>query len=100
MYLTHITPSGMTGLDAGCEAGGYMAIRQFLGRDVAFGPEDLNAMGEAFSAALTKLGLSVRNDPLVEMVARRIIRAALQGERNPVRLCEIGVEGIDDATAA
>lgn len=70
-----------------------MTIHQFLGDKGAFGPEDLKAMGEAFSAALNKLGLSARNDPMVEMVARRIIRAALAGERDPIRLCEIGAGG-------
>jgi hypothetical protein len=57
----------------------------------AFGPDDLDAMAKAFSAALNKLSLSDRKDPMVEMVARRIVRAALQGERDPRRLCDIGV---------
>ena len=70
-----------------------MPIREFLGDKGAFGPEDLKAMGEAFSAALNKLGLSVRDDPMVEMVARRIIGAALAGERDPIKLTEIGAAG-------
>ena len=77
-----------------------MPIRQFFGSDVAFGPDDLKAMGEAFSCALTKLRLYDRKDPIVELVARRIVRAALAGERDPIKLCEIAVEGSDDATAA
>jgi hypothetical protein len=68
-------------------------IRQHLGDNRAFGPEDLNAMGEAFSAALTKLGLHDLKDPMTEIVARRIIRAALAGERNPITLAEIGAGG-------
>jgi hypothetical protein len=31
-------------------------------------------------------------DPLTEIVARRIVRAALAGERDPERLCQIAVE--------
>ena len=77
-----------------------MPIRQFLGRDISFGPDDLKVMGEAYSNALTKLRLYDRNDPIVELVARKIVRAALQGERDAVRLCEIAVDGSDDATAA
>ena len=77
-----------------------MPIRQFFGKDVAFGPNDLKAMGEALSCALAKLRLYDRNDRLVELVARRIIRAALQGERDAVKLCEIAVDGSGDATAA
>jgi len=68
-------------------------IRQFLGDNRAFGPEDLDAMGKAFSAALNKLGLTANKDPMTDMVARRIIRAALAGERDPIRLTEIGAGG-------
>jgi hypothetical protein len=71
-----------------------------LGRDVAFGPDDLKAMGDALSCALAKLQLYDRNDRMVELVARRIIRAALAGERDPIKLCEIAVDGAGDATAA
>jgi len=74
-------------------------IRQFLGKDVSFGPDDLKVMGEAFAHALAELRLYDRNDALVEMVARRIVRAALSGERDPVKLCEIALDG-GDATAA
>jgi hypothetical protein len=75
--------------------GESMPIRRFLGHDTYFEPDDLTVMGEAFSAALTKLDLHDRNDALVEQVARRIIRAALNGERDPVRLTEIGAGGRD-----
>ena len=70
-----------------------MPIRQYLGADGSFAPEDLNGIGEAFSAALNKLGLNDRSDPMVERVARRIIRAAMAGERNPAKLIEIGAGG-------
>ena len=69
-----------------------MPIRQYLGTDSSFGPEDLRRIGEAFSAALDKLGLKDRKDPMVEIVARRIIRAAMAGERNPLKLAEIGAD--------
>lgn len=68
-----------------------MPIRQFLDDEkAAFRLEDVDAMGTAFSAALAKLGLNDRSDAMVEMVARRIIRAALNGERNVITLSEIG----------
>jgi hypothetical protein len=76
-----------------------MPIRQFLGRDVSFGPEDLEVMGEAFAQALSELRLNDRNDAMVEMVARRIVRAALSGERDPAKLCDIALDG-GGATAA
>ena len=68
-------------------------IRHHLGDERAFGPDELDAMGKAFAAALAKLGLHDLKDPLTETVARRIIHAALHGERNPIRLTEIGAGG-------
>jgi len=70
-----------------------MPIRQFIDDKGVFGPDDLKAMGDAFSAALTKLGLHDLKDPAAEIVARRVIRAALNGERNPITLTEIGAGG-------
>lgn len=57
-------------------------------------------MNDAFSCALARLRLYDRNDAIVELVARRIVRAALDGQRDPAELCEIAVDGADDATAA
>jgi hypothetical protein len=65
-------------------------IRQYLGTDTPFDANDLKTVGEALSAALSKLGLKDRSDAMVEIVARRIIRAAMAGERDPTRLSEIG----------
>ena len=67
-----------------------MPIREFLHEEKAFDPHDLEAMGEAYSAALAKLGLTGQ-EQLAETVARRIISAALAGERNLTKLTEIGV---------
>lgn len=79
---------GIMAPDAGCERGRLMPIRHFV-QDGAFGPDDLKVMGDAFCAALTKLGLQDLKDPMTEMVARRIIRAALAGERSVIKLTEI-----------
>jgi hypothetical protein len=69
-----------------------MSINLFLGTR-PFMPEELDAMNKAFSAALRKLGLHDLKDPRAEMVARRIINAALDGERDPIRLTEMGAGG-------
>jgi hypothetical protein len=70
-----------------------MPIHEFIKDNSAFGPDDLKTMGDAFSAALAKLGLHDLKDPMTEMVARRIIRAALASERSPIKLTEIGAGG-------
>ena len=67
-----------------------MPISEYLHDTTAFEPRDLRAMGEAFTAALGKLGLTGQ-EQLAETVARRIIRAALAGERSLTKLIEIGV---------
>jgi len=51
-------------------------------------------MGMAFTAALAKLGLKDSDDDaMVETVARRIVLAALTGERSVINLTEIGAGG-------
>ena len=70
-----------------------MPIRAYLSNNRSFSPEDVDAMGEAFEAALVRLGLHDRNDAMVDMVARRIIVAAIEGEHDPIRLTEIGAGG-------
>jgi hypothetical protein len=67
-----------------------MPIREFLGDKNSFGPEDLDLMGKALTAALARLGLNDLKDPMTEMVARRIITAVRAGERNVTRLTAIG----------
>jgi hypothetical protein len=67
-----------------------MSIRQYLSDNRSFNPEELDALNSAFAAALAKLGLNDRGDPMVATVARRIILAALTGERNVTKLTEIG----------
>jgi hypothetical protein len=53
-----------------------------------FEPEQVEAMGKAFEATLRALGLTDRSDPLVMIVARKIIELGQQGERDPQRLQE------------
>ena len=59
-------------------------IRSFV-RLGAFEPEMIAAMSEAFEAALDDAGQS---DAMREIIAQQIIRAAMLGERDPVRLME------------
>ena len=54
----------------------------------AFTPEHFQAMGQAFEETITRLGLVNRDDPIVELVAKKIIELGLQGERDSVKLRE------------
>jgi len=53
----------------------------------------MNGMMAAFSNALKKLGLKDSTDPIAELVGRKIVRAALAGERDPTVLCDRAMEG-------
>jgi hypothetical protein len=73
--------------------GRVVPIRKYVGDNGSFTPEDLNVMGKAFTAALAKLGRHSTSDPMTETVARRIIGAAMAGERSVIKLTEIGAGG-------
>jgi hypothetical protein len=63
-------------------------IRAILENDHAFGPEDVANLTAAFEAALTRLGLVDRGDPLTTVVAKAIIELAEDGERDSKELCD------------
>jgi hypothetical protein len=54
----------------------------------AFGPEDIEIITAAFEDALRELKLLDRSDPLAEIVAKKIVEIANEGERDPLRLKE------------
>jgi hypothetical protein len=54
----------------------------------AFQPEEINCMTTAYEDALRVLRLADRQDPITELVAKRIIEAAQTGKRDPRRLRE------------
>jgi hypothetical protein len=54
----------------------------------AFGPELIDAMALALEDTLRVLRLTDRDDPLVNLVAKRIIRIAQTGEHDPGRMRE------------
>jgi hypothetical protein len=62
-------------------------IRAILEND-HFGPEDIANLTAAFEAALSRLGLVDRKDPMTTTVAKAIIQLAKDGERDPKKLCD------------
>jgi len=51
-----------------------------------------DAMTTAFSNALHKLGVKGLTDPAAELVGRKIVQAAMTGERDPNILCDSAIE--------
>jgi len=51
-------------------------------------------MGVAFEMVRAALRLNDRNDLPVEIIAKRIIELAKEGERNPDLLCELALRDL------
>ena len=65
-----------------------MPITEFLD-GYKFDPETKRVMGIALEMARAALRLTDRADPVVAVVAKKIIELAKAGERNPNMLCEL-----------
>ena len=55
-------------------------------QNAAFDPTDIEIIAAAFEDACRELGLVERPDPLSELLARKFIEIAQNGERDPRRL--------------
>ena len=66
-------------------------IRRLLENHV-FGPEEITVLTTAFEDTLRALRLADRTDPATEIIAKKIIELAQQGERDPVRLRERAIQ--------
>jgi hypothetical protein len=64
-----------------------MAIYRLL-QFSAFEPKEITNMTAAYEDALRVLRLADRQDPITELIAKKIIEEAQAGERDPVRLRE------------
>lgn len=70
-----------------------MPINRLLQKD-AFGPNEIRVLVSAFEDTLRELQLVDRTDPIVEIVAKKIIELAQEGELDPVRLREQAVRSL------
>ena len=75
-----------------------MPIHRLL-KNHAFGPDEIAILTSAFDDALRRLRLADRADPATEVVARKIIELAQQGERDPTRLSERAIQALTSVRA-
>jgi len=68
-------------------------MNSILVQNVFFDDEVTFAMGAAFDRACSSLRLYVRDDKVRELIAKRIIEAAKNGERDPIRLQSQALRG-------
>ena len=54
-------------------------------------PEEIELLNEAFNHALILLGVVERNDPLCDMVARKVIEVGTTGINEPREIAEMVV---------
>jgi hypothetical protein len=70
-----------------------MAIYRLI-RESVFEPEAIALLSAAYEHALKVLQLTDREDPITELVARKIIQLAEASETDPDRLCQRALEAL------
>ncbi|HLZ04695.1 MAG TPA: hypothetical protein VKR55_21425 [Bradyrhizobium sp.] len=71
-----------------------MPINRLLA-DSKLGLDEIENLNLAFKRALRSLHLVDRNDPLAEIVARKIIEIGAKGIRDATEIAEIAVKQLD-----
>jgi hypothetical protein len=56
------------------------------------GPDEIAVLTEAYERTLTTLRLVDRNDPITEIVAKKIIELGQRGVRQPAQLSALTIE--------
>jgi hypothetical protein len=78
------------------------ALEAALIANGSFGPDEIEVMTAAYEGALIDLGLSNRDDPITELIAKSIVNVTGTGVRDPVLIKEraINALGVRRPTAA
>jgi hypothetical protein len=81
--------------------GSAVAIYRLIANG-SFGPEEIEAMKAAYEAALVDVGVTNRDDPITELIAKSIVNVTASGERNPEKIMEraLNALGIHRSVAA
>jgi hypothetical protein len=64
-----------------------MAIYKLIANG-SFGPDEIKAMTEAYESALIDLGISNRQDPITDLIAKSIVNITATGERDALAIKE------------
>ncbi len=68
-----------------------MTIRRLL-KNSKVAPEETQRLNLAYKRTLRLLYLVDRNDPITEMVAKKIIDIGIAGIRDPAEICKVAVK--------
>ncbi|WP_439400440.1 hypothetical protein ACRQ5Q_43775 (plasmid) [Bradyrhizobium sp. PMVTL-01] len=70
-----------------------MAIYRIL-QNLPLGPEEIARLSAAYEQALRTIGVEDRNDPLTELIAKKIIEVGQTGLKDPAQICLRAVEAL------
>jgi hypothetical protein len=68
-----------------------LAIYRIL-QNSLLGPEEITRLSSAYEQALRTIGVQDRNDPLTELIARKIIEIGQTGLKDPAKICVRTIE--------
>jgi hypothetical protein len=58
------------------------------------GPEEIRRLEAAYEQTLRTIGLKDRNDPITEMIAKKVIEIAQTGVRDPAQISALAIKEI------
>jgi hypothetical protein len=70
-----------------------MAIYRLF-QNVPMGPEEITRLGTAYEVTLVALRLKDRNDPLTELIAKKIIEIGQTGVKEPAQISALAIKGL------
>ena len=74
-----------------------MAIYRIL-QNSPLGPDEITRLSKAYEQALRTIGVQDRNDPLTELIAKKIIEISQTGLKDPAQICVRAVEALGSTT--
>jgi hypothetical protein len=54
----------------------------------SFGPDEIEVMKAAYEAALIDVGVTNRDDPITDLIAKSVVNVTASGERDPKQVTE------------
>ncbi|QOG23173.1 hypothetical protein [Bradyrhizobium sp. SEMIA] len=72
-----------------------MGVIHQLIRDAAIEPEMVSRITAAYGQALHTLCVKDRDDPLAEMIAKKIIKIAQSGVHEPAKISALAIKELD-----
>jgi hypothetical protein len=70
-----------------------LAIYRIL-QNSPLGPDEITRLSKAYEQALRTIGVQDRNDPLTELIAKKIIEISQTGLKDPAQICVRAVEAL------